>query len=1011
MSENYIEIQVNIYVDKSVVLKNRFSEDAKVINVRDSIGLNDEFLFQRNAFAFKRQHTENKPTRHYQNNHRPNSLCQTEKPHDIKRTPIRKHSCEASVVCHKSEAKSNKSTANKDRFKDKRDDRASPFIFSPENLNLVRHGDNSAILDINPVKFASNANFENETSFISHSNLVGNDFEKNPAFDSSDYDESSSGIYTDDENCDTLDRIQCAEVIEGKISYSYTGFNEKITEGDFSKTNNFLIKDVGRIESEIDIRNVNVLEVCRDLLNEILDRIEIQDNCQRLDKCQYSFNTDIKKCTHETVTGGTVCCHQGIEYTTDMPNHDYSSNIDTKYCSVSSQPTTKLEIKTLKIKSSTMVTVEDHLSSSFSALKTNMDRHSCFAEAKTANEISQNITPTEKIKTDLAENCTTHADKYAAKPEQTFRESLNTASEESLSEKMHTNVDESTPDDLEPGEIPDETEISTKTHFRVSPKYHHKEKHSSLKYYNLRYFNNRPTIKNMRLFSARSFNRDLKNLRFQRISCLPRRELKTKRIIYNWSDYTEGNDSLQTDDVNRSPIHRHDLRNRIEANDHREYIGYEQRLHPSYGSTYGGSRKTLRPRLLYHREHERRKPSPLRSRYQTERYQETEDYRGNSSHDVYQSHRNENSFLYDFNREKIDNNFRGEGNTPNRSEEKYSRSRYRRSSYDRRETTDGREHKYTNFKITRRFSSGDEISRHERSNISTGSIRSAPLKKDHRAQSETAESGHEERAKGAHKIKWSRQSSNEHKPRFSKRSRETCTRCESKESREDKSNACTEDKVTSQYKSHIGSSRCHKTKISPNENEQKLTSVVTFVSSSILDSTDTSSNTAIDNNHLEEKRQLCVIKDNQAHLKCFEIIRDIAFKKAVHHSDANWDKYSKRKFVFEDELIQQLERNYNRYLYLANDMKLQSKATGPLPRFASDDLMTKAIVDTWKQPQIIASCDRQYREFDDIIGYVGYNIPCYWCEMVFADGMFVCAFPVLDPIGHRDDTMYCQDDQ
>lgn len=145
--------------------------------------------------------------------------------------------------------------------------------------------------------------------------------------------------------------------------------------------------------------------------------------------------------------------------------------------------------------------------------------------------------------------------------------------------------------------------------------------------------------------------------------------------------------------------------------------------------------------------------------------------------------------------------------------------------------------------------------------------------------------------------------------------------------------------------------------------------------------------------------------ETDSHMKCFEGVREIAFKQAIRFSDDNYAKYSKRKFVFEDELIQQLQRNYERY----SCSNKESKCT--MPRFASADLMTDSIVATWRDPHMVPSKDRQLREFDDIIGYVGFNIPCYWCELVFAEGKFLRAFPVLDPIGHRDDTMYCQTQQ
>lgn len=143
------------------------------------------------------------------------------------------------------------------------------------------------------------------------------------------------------------------------------------------------------------------------------------------------------------------------------------------------------------------------------------------------------------------------------------------------------------------------------------------------------------------------------------------------------------------------------------------------------------------------------------------------------------------------------------------------------------------------------------------------------------------------------------------------------------------------------------------------------------------------------------------------YIECFELLRDYAFKQAVRYSSDNFEKYAKRKFLFEDELILQLKRNFERYLVPCNI----SDVKRPMPRFVSAAQMTKALVQTWKEPHVVFPQNRQLREFDDVIGYVGFSIPCYWCELVFDEGKFLRSFPVLDPIGHRNDTMYCQTDQ
>lgn len=142
------------------------------------------------------------------------------------------------------------------------------------------------------------------------------------------------------------------------------------------------------------------------------------------------------------------------------------------------------------------------------------------------------------------------------------------------------------------------------------------------------------------------------------------------------------------------------------------------------------------------------------------------------------------------------------------------------------------------------------------------------------------------------------------------------------------------------------------------------------------------------------------------HERCFNAVHVYAFNCLKRFYNKNKHIYRIPVEEFRYQLKQQLKRNFDRYLYDVNDPIYSNM--GPQPRFVSEDVMITSIAETIINPHTFADRERQFHEFDEIVGYLGYNIPCYWCEVDFRYGQFFRAFPVLDPIGYRDDTMYCQ---
>ena len=92
---------------------------------------------------------------------------------------------------------------------------------------------------------------------------------------------------------------------------------------------------------------------------------------------------------------------------------------------------------------------------------------------------------------------------------------------------------------------------------------------------------------------------------------------------------------------------------------------------------------------------------------------------------------------------------------------------------------------------------------------------------------------------------------------------------------------------------------------------------------------------------------------------------------------------------FDDNLRRTLRRNMSRYIF---------EATRSAPRFVSPSILIDCIIDTIKNPHTVIKGERQCRQFEQVIGYMDDNAPCYWCEIVFHGGQFVVVRPLTNSL-------------
>ncbi|XP_052060704.1 uncharacterized protein LOC127700987 isoform X1 [Mytilus californianus] len=141
------------------------------------------------------------------------------------------------------------------------------------------------------------------------------------------------------------------------------------------------------------------------------------------------------------------------------------------------------------------------------------------------------------------------------------------------------------------------------------------------------------------------------------------------------------------------------------------------------------------------------------------------------------------------------------------------------------------------------------------------------------------------------------------------------------------------------------------------------------------------------------------VDPSTAHARCFNEVVEYAYDFMRRYCDYN--EISSQEVTpvrrFRTNLMRQLKATFDRYFYGPNNpYDPIYSLTGPQPRFRNEDIMIRTILHTIKKPHIRRGTDCHSCQFDDVIGYEGYKIPCFWCKVEFRQGEFLRALPILD---------------
>ncbi|XP_063409908.1 uncharacterized protein LOC134693128 [Mytilus trossulus] len=1039
MNNSCTEIRVEIYVEKSILLRDNYSEDGKIISVRETIESIDEFLVEKgNTYIKEAKNNDSRPAlcnRGSQNkiksdNHTAQSHKFAEKRLDKRRakTTSKEKNNSEKRICSESDVNSCSSSYLEQENKD---DAliGRPYAFQSLSTTLSEHiqqlvNDTSENLQQRVIDTTENTQqLVNETSDKTQQPI--NDTQDNTQQLVNNTAENTQQLFLDTtENVQQLIVRNTSENAKQLVRdttestkqlINDTTESSELTESSDNdgSSSGFFSDDEMEFDDGINQRiKYSKFLNCKHKTRHVSKRRSLADTFHSKTK---SINKRQRVLKSNAIF--TVSQHQTILDTSDQTHKvqqgciNVIGNLDNMNIQETCLDTMIYILDHIECECTEDKKYELHHASSRSCLSKRCETSTVCSTGAFGNSVADKTTSIEsnEIITNF-KNKKSHL--------------IKNTDEKSNCKKIDIKREI---DDLEPGEIRDEVDSIKKDKRKTSA--HHRS--SSLKRYlltrsskyvgyNLRYSSRYIRGRYSRgLRGRRPYRGQSQSHRsLSRGRSLPPRETQTSRNTFDRLDYSERRDADY--EPNESTTDQHDLRNRIEANERRPY------------STEKSSFRSLRPSLYRGRNYSRygtlqhmRKPYESVSDY-IRKYRTFESKCENDT--PYEHYRypstEESRTQYRYSEEREDY-YNHTAILKSTDEERSKDSIYTRPSSEWR-TPEIRAPSYKNLTITRRFSTGDERSNYtqkEKRNYRSHSeyFETSPYKHDRYIHDESRRKSPGQRVERASRERASsyKRERNDIRKEEREYDRKESTKHEKQVSNERERNSSRKSvprtdslksKMFEQVKKDIRKNR-HATDengTSSDEKEVRVSSVVTIAPSSQQDLADKTTTSPEDNKQKTIVNPVPSFKKD-AHMKCFDLIREAAFKQAVHFSEENWEKYAKRKFLFEDELVEQLERNYDRYLYSANDF--QQNSCGPLPRFVSDELMTEAIVNTWKQPQMIASLDRQFREFDDIIGYVGYNIPCYWCEIIFSEGKFVRAFPVLDPIGHRDDTMYCQTDQ
>ncbi|VDI30810.1 Hypothetical predicted protein [Mytilus galloprovincialis] len=141
------------------------------------------------------------------------------------------------------------------------------------------------------------------------------------------------------------------------------------------------------------------------------------------------------------------------------------------------------------------------------------------------------------------------------------------------------------------------------------------------------------------------------------------------------------------------------------------------------------------------------------------------------------------------------------------------------------------------------------------------------------------------------------------------------------------------------------------------------------------------------------------VEPTTAHARCFNEVVGYAYDFMRGYCDYNEisSQYVTPVRRFRTNLMRQLKATFDRYFYGPNNpYDPIYSLTGPQPRFRNEDIMIRTILHTIKKPHIRRGTDCHSCQFDDVIGYEGYKIPCFWVKVEFREGEFLRALPILD---------------
>lgn len=379
MAEMYTEIDVKIYFDQSKLLKQNFTTDAKVENLRDTIEFIDEILIERGK-RIEKSKTERKKeliqdtTKSIPGQLPTNEQTTPNKTGDSNTKIIQLVTKNIFIVRSRDDYLRCKATSHETALNRILDDTKTIIsehktldVPSPEALLMLQKLKETQRECLTIPRLQAKTPFIMEESELSSSEkdtLLREQikFEN----ETSDYDGSSSGIFSDDEiemNLYLLEQNKCFKTMDdpqwskdGKCNTNTTHNTnelvfERLSKNTHSKENivkaeNFM-NDCNEIGNVMNYQNLNSTEtlnnkntpvLCYDLMNNILNNSESAEVDNHNSCLNRSSSDKTKSClgsTPENLTDDLTSSLQGNEFETDKThNEHFSTRLCTHDCPV-----------------------------------------------------------------------------------------------------------------------------------------------------------------------------------------------------------------------------------------------------------------------------------------------------------------------------------------------------------------------------------------------------------------------------------------------------------------------------------------------------------------------------------------------------------------------------------------------------------------------------------------------------------------------------------------------------